>query len=638
MAFGRPSRRSQRSAETDIPTPNTPISLRRLFSYLRPFLGLLVLALLALLGYSAMGLIFPLVIVSLLSAVLSPPYQVELLDRITAALVVIFLAASMLQFAQSYLLNYIGENILLRLRTSLYAHLQTLSLDFYENRRVGELISRISSDVTLVRGVLTNTLTSLLSNVITLVGAVVIVFLINPYLTGFVLLLVVVVVVVALVFGRSFQGMSTIVQDRLADSTVALNDGLQGIRVVKSFAREPYEIARYGRDVQAVLKASLRLAVSRSAFGGLMSFLGFAAIAAILWFGGHEVIAGRLTLAEISGFLIYGVTIAANIAGLANLYGQTREALGAVRRVFEILDTAPTITDAPDAKALKVAAGKLTFDNVSFRYDSRTAVLDHIAVDIAPGEIIALVGPSGAGKSTLFNLIPRFYDPTEGRVLIDGDDLRQVTQATLRAQIGIVPQETQLFGGTIHDNILYGRLDATETEIVAAARAANAHDFISALPDGYQTLVGERGVKLSGGERQRVAIARAILKDPRILLLDEATSSLDNESEHLVQEALDRLMQGRTTVIIAHRLSTINVAHRIIVLDHGQIVELGTHAELLAKDGLYARLYNRQFRDPETELTALTATVPEPIFPLGAGVAPRSNRSLLGGLGGRASS
>ena len=638
MAFGRPSRRSQRSAETDIPTPNTPISLRRLFSYLRPFLGLLVLALLALLGYSAMGLIFPLVIVSLLSAVLSPPYQVELLDRITAALVVIFLAASMLQFAQSYLLNYIGENILLRLRTSLYAHLQTLSLDFYENRRVGELISRISSDVTLVRGVLTNTLTSLLSNVITLVGAVVIVFLINPYLTGFVLLLVVVVVVVALVFGRSFQGMSTIVQDRLADSTVALNDGLQGIRVVKSFAREPYEIARYGRDVQAVLKASLRLAVSRSAFGGLMSFLGFAAIAAILWFGGHEVIAGRLTLAEISGFLIYGVTIAANIAGLANLYGQTREALGAVRRVFEILDTAPTITDAPDAKALKVAAGKLTFDNVSFRYDSRTAVLDHIAVDIAPGEIIALVGPSGAGKSTLFNLIPRFYDPTEGRVLIDGDDLRQVTQATLRAQIGIVPQETQLFGGTIHDNILYGRLDATETEIVAAARAANAHDFISALPDGYQTLVGERGVKLSGGERQRVAIARAILKDPRILLLDEATSSLDNESEHLVQEALDRLMQGRTTVIIAHRLSTINVAHRIIVLDHGQIVELGTHAELLAKDGLYARLYNRQFRDPETELTALTAPVPELASPLGDGVAPRSNRSLLGGLGGRASS
>jgi len=316
-----------------------------------------------------------------------------------------------------------------------------------------------------------------------------------------------------------------------------------------------------------------------------------------LWFGGREVIDGRLTGGQLIGFLVYGISVAGALGSLVSLYTSLQEALGATKRVFQILDTKPDVTDTADAKTLAQVEGRITFDDVSFSYDERQEVLHHINLDIAPGEIVALVGPSGAGKSTIFNLIPRFYDPTSGSVRVDGTDAKSVTQTSLRQQIGIVPQETLLFGGTIRENIRYGRLDASDSELEAAAKAANAHDFIMELPDKYETIVGERGIRLSGGQRQRVAIARALLKDPRILLLDEATSSLDTESEHLVQEALTRLMQNRTTVIIAHRLSTINVANRIAVLDKGAIVELGTHEELMALNGLYAKLYSMQFRE-----------------------------------------
>jgi subfamily B ATP-binding cassette protein MsbA len=584
------------------------VNWSRLFGYLKPYKGKMTLAILALLVSSGFGLAFPLVIVRLLNSV-TQAKSFAPLNNLAFLLVGIFLLQALFSFVQSYLLAYIGEHIVYDLRTSLYDHLQQLSLDFYANRRVGDIISRLSSDVTQMRTMLTSNLTTLLSSVVTLVGAIVIVLTLNARLTLFILALVPAVLLVAFLFGNRIQKGSTRIQDELADSTIVAEEGLQGIRVVKSFGRENYETKRYDTAMEKTFRASLQMAIYNSAFGSVMMFLGFGSIAAVMWYGGREVIAGRLTLAMITGFLMYFITIAGSLGGLANLYGQLRAAMGGVQRVFEILDTKPSVHDSPNAIALPVSKGKISFQNVSFSYEDNAPVIQGVSLDVQPGEILALVGPSGAGKSTIFNLIPRFYDPTDGVIQIDGYDLRSVSQESLRAQMAIVPQETLLFGGTIRENILYGRLDADEADMISAAKAANAHEFIMEFPKQYETTVGERGTKLSGGQRQRIAIARAVLKDPRILLLDEATSSLDNESEGLVQEALNRLMQNRTTIIIAHRLSTIKVADRVAVLDGGRVIELGTHQELMERNGMYARLYSMQFRDPEEELAALQAAL-----------------------------
>jgi subfamily B ATP-binding cassette protein MsbA len=579
----------------------TPVSIRavhwgRLFAYLKPYRGRMALAIAALLVSTGLGLSFPMVIVRLLDTV-THAANMTALNRLALLLLGIFLVQAAFSFLQSNLLAIIGEHIVCDLRTTLYNQLHRLSLDFYANRRVGEIVSRLSSDVTQMRTVLTSNVTTLLGQTVSLTGALAIVVTINARLTLFILALVPALILVASVFGRRIQRVSTAVQDELAGSTSVAEEALQGIRVVKSFGRERYETDRYASAIRKTFQAAVRMAVTHSLFATAMMFLGFGTIAAIMWFGGREVIAGRMSLAMINGFLMYGVMIAGSLGGLAGFYGQFRGALGGVQRVFEILDLEPSVHDAPHAAALPSAQGRLRFENVTFHYEENVPVLRGITLEIQPGEILALVGPSGAGKSTLFNLIPRFYDPAGGSVQIDGRDLRSISQESLRAQMAMVPQETILFGGTIRENILYGRLDATETEMIAAAQAANAHGFVMDFPLQYETVVGERGTKLSGGQRQRIAVARAILKDPRILLLDEATSSLDNDSEHLVQEALNRLMEGRTTVIIAHRLSTIKVAHRIAVMDGGRIVELGTHQELMSLDGLYARLYKMQFRE-----------------------------------------
>ncbi len=552
---------------------------------------------------AALGLVFPWIMQNLVDTVLAQGNLAEL-NTITLILIGTFLIRGVVYFVQDYTLAYAGERIVVDLRRETYAHVHTLSLRFFADRRVGELISRLSADVTLVRTALTVNVANVLGQAITFVGSLVLMFALNWRLSSFILVLVPVLIVIATVFGRQMRRLSTAVQDQLAGSTALAEEALSGARVVKAFGREGYEAGRYADQIERAFRFTMSLIRVRAAFSPLLGFLGFTALAGLLWFGGREVLAGRLSGGALIAFLVYGINIAAALGTFTGLYTQLQEALGASRRIFELLDEQSEIRDAPAARPLPPVQGRITLDTVSFAYapadgEAPEPVLRDIDLEIQPGEALALVGPSGAGKSTLFNLIPRFYDPTAGQICVDGHDLRGVTLASLRAQIGIVPQETHLFSGTIAENLRYGKLDATEAELEAAAQAANALEFIERLPQGYETLVGERGVKLSGGQRQRIAIARAILKNPRILLLDEATSSLDSESEGLVQEALDRLMQGRTTVMIAHRLSTIHRAHRIAVLEEGALVELGPHEALMALDGLYARVYRMQFRETE---------------------------------------
>jgi len=574
-------------------------AMRRLLRFTRPYRGRLAAALVLMSGTALIGLAVPLGLRELLNAVFEEGNR-ALLNQLTIALVVLFLLQAIVSFGGNYLLQWTGERVVADLRQRIYRHLHRLSLRFFADHRTGDLTSRLTNDVGSVRSAVTQALSDLLTQTLSLVGSVVLMVILNWRLSLLIFLVVPAVTVAAIYFGRKIRRLSRAIQDRLADTTAVAEEALAAVRVVKAFARSAHEVERYTTSVEDLFETARQKVIASATFSSVVGLLFFSALVAIFWYGGMEVLAGRLTAGDLVAFIFYAFNIARSVGGLSRLYATFNSAAGASERLFELLDTESDIQDAPDAVPLPPVTGRVQFDDVWFAYEDDAGgtpdwVLQSIDVDVAPGTTIALVGPSGAGKSTLMSLIPRFYDPTRGRLRIDGHDLRAVQQETLRAQLAAVSQEVRLFNTSIGENIRYGRLDASDDEVEAAARAANAHDFIATLSNGYETEVGERGVKLSGGQRQRVAIARALLRDARILLLDEATSSLDSASEALVQEALERLMEGRTTFIIAHRLSTVQHADRILVLDEGRIVQTGTHAELVQRDGLYRDLAALQF-------------------------------------------
>jgi subfamily B ATP-binding cassette protein MsbA len=573
---------------------------RRLLRYVAPYKWNLAVAALLLVVSTALGLVWPQVVQRVIDVGLRDE---GFLDLLIVGLIVVLLVRAVIDGFRQFVMAYTGERVIFDLRMAIVRHMQSLSLSFFNRRKTGELMSHVTSDATLVHGVVTQTIIQVLGQVLTLVGGVAVIFVMNWRLA---LLTLVVAPPIALLgqrMGRRIRDLSREAQDAQGEAVGVLQEAIAEVRVVQAFTREEYEAARFHQKLLFTFAKTIQRSRIAATMFPIIGFLGFFSSIVVLWYGGHEVARGEMTAGMLVAFLLYMNMVAGPVGMLAGQWTQVQQAFGAADRIFALLDTAPEIQDRPGAAVLPPVRGEIAFEDVGFRYGvagPEPMVLDGVTTTFQPGEATALVGPSGAGKTTLVNLVGRFYDPVAGRILVDGHDLREVTVRSLRDQIAVVPQEPILFADTIRENIRYGRLDATDAEIDDAARSANAAEFIARLPSGLATVVGERGVRLSVGQRQRIAIARALLRDAPILLLDEATSSLDNESEYLVQQALDRLMRGRTTIVIAHRLSTVERADRILVLDRGRIVEEGTHGELLERAGLYHRLYTRRFVDEDS--------------------------------------
>lgn len=584
------------STEPKEKTSNLWASWKRILTYVQPYLLRLICGFVLTALGSVIWLSVPLGVKSLLDSVFEQQDR-NLLNLLGWGLLALFAVQATMSFFSGYLISWVGERIVTDLRKQIYAHLHRLGLRFYAETRLGDLTSRLTNDVGAMRSAATGDIAEALRTVFSLVGSIAVMVGLNWRLSLIVFCAVPPVAIGSRYFGGKIRKLSRDVQDRLADTTAAAEEALSAVRVVKAFARESFETGRYASALEKLFETARYRSVMSSLFSSSNRFLFMVAMVIIFWYGGSEVLNNRLSAGDLVAFIMYASTIAGSVMGVSRLYTSLNSAVGASERIFELLAIEPEIQDLPEAPILAPIKGHVVFENVSFHYDQGQSVLGSISFAAQAGETIALVGPSGAGKTTLMNLIPRFYDVTEGRVLVDGVDLRSVQVNSLREQIALVSQDVHLFGTSISENIRYGKLDATEEEIEKAARDANAYEFIRSFPDEFDSLVGERGVKLSGGQRQRIAIARALLRDARILLLDEATSALDSASEEQVQQALERLMNGRTTFIIAHRLSTVQHADRILVLDGGHLVEKGTHQELLVQNGLYKKLCDLQFRN-----------------------------------------
>ena len=508
---------------------------------------------------------------------------------------------SFLSMGHSFVSSRVSQRIISDFRVSLFGHLQQLSLNFFSKRRTGELVSRFMNDVGVIQATLTEMPIDSAKHVVTIIGGVGFLLFMNWQLCLLILILLPMLAIVARLFGRHLKSLSTLIQDRTAGLSTLIEEVISGIRIVKSFVQTGHEEKRFKCSVEALMSANLRRAAILAIFIPTITLLTFSVAIAVLWYGGKQVIEGTMSPGDLFAFVLFAGILIGPFGSAARLFAQIKETQGAMTRVFELLDARPEIHDLPDAMDLPRLRGHIRFESVRFAYDPRHHVLSSVSFEVQAGARVALVGPTGSGKTTIVNLLHRFYDPTEGTIFIDGHDVRTLRLETLYEQIALVPQESILFGDTILENIRYGRAGATEEEVYQASEGANAHEFIQNLPDGYRTLVGEKGVNLSGGQRQRIAIARAFLKNPRILIMDEATSALDSQSERSVQSALNRLMEGRTTLIIAHRFTTVQRADKILVLNKGIVVEEGQHDQLLEQKGLYHHLYTLRMAEWEPQ-------------------------------------